>query len=187
MKYLIRFLVICILTFGYSFLCMSMLDVSKKRVKAYSVNQDNLKISNNFIEDLSSSDFDNDILGKVNIPKIGIYNNLYKIDSPLNTVDKNIEVLKSSDMPDVKGGNFILASHNGLSSIAYFHDLNKLEVGDDVYISYNGVDYRYFIHHIYDVMKTGKVEIKRDKSKSAITLITCKGEDKQLVVIGYLK
>lgn len=186
MKYLFRFLVISFLVFGYSFLCVSMSDVSRKNVKAYSVNKDNLKTSNNY-EELSESTLDDDILGKVNIPKIGISNNLYKLNSPLNTVEKNIEVLKSSNMPDVKGGNFILASHNGLSTIAYFHNLNKLEVGDDVYISYNGVDYRYYIDHIYDVMKTGKVEIKRDKSKSTITMITCKGEDKQLVVIGYLK
>ena len=39
---------------------------------------------------------------------------------------------------------------------------------------------------IYEVLKTGKVSIKRDKNKSTITMITCKGSDKQLVVIGYL-
>lgn len=186
MKYLFRFLVISFLVFGYSFLCVSMSDVSRKNVKAYSVNKDNLKTSNNY-EDLSKNTLDNEILGKVDIPKIGISNNLYKLDSSLNTVEKNIEVLKNSDMPDVKGGNFILASHNGLSPIAYFHNLNELVVGDDVYVSYNGANYRYYVDHIYDVMKTGKVEIKRDKSKSTITMITCKGDDKQLVVIGYLK
>ena len=159
-----------------------MYGLSQKSVKAYSVNKDSLKISSNNVQV-----FEDDVLGMIRIPKIDIDNKLYKIGSPENNVDKNIEVLSSSSMPDVSGGNFILASHNGFSPIAYFHNLNKLEIGDIVYVFYNGVDYRYEISDIYDVIKTGKVEIKRDKSRNAITMITCKGEDKQLVVIGYLK
>ena len=52
---------------------------------------------------------------------------------------------------------------------------------------YKGVDYNYKIAKIYDVFKTGNVAIYRDKDKKAVTLITCLGNDKQLVVIGYLK
>ena len=125
-------------------------------------------------------------IGTINISKINLNNNLYSINSKLNTVDKNIEVLKSSDMPDVNNGNFILAAHSGFSSIAYFYNLYKLDIGDEVIINYNNRKYVYHISKIYDVMKTGKVSIKRDKNKRAITMITCKGKDKQLVVIGYL-
>ena len=78
-------------------------------------------------------------IGTINISKINLNNNLYSINSKLNTVDKNIEVLKSSDMPDVNNGNFILAAHSGFSSIAYFHNLYKLDIGDEVIIGSGSV------------------------------------------------
>ena len=129
---------------------------------------------------------ENDIIGYIKIGEIGLYKELYDLNSPENTVEKNIEILDTSDMPDVIGGNFILAAHSGFSSIAFFHDLNRLEIGDDIRVIYNNTNYDYAIGNIYEVPKTGKVAIKRTKDISAITLITCLGDDKQLVVIGYL-
>ena len=126
-------------------------------------------------------------LGIIEIPKINLKRYLYKTTSTLNDVDKNIEVLKSSQMPDFKNGNLILAAHNGNSSVGHFRYLYKLVLGDEVIINYNNQTYVYEVSKIYDVLKTGKVAIKRDKSKNAITLITCLGSDRQLVVIGYLK
>ena len=52
---------------------------------------------------------------------------------------------------------------------------------------YNPIVYVKKQETIYDVLKTGKVAIKRDKNQQTITLITCQGSDRQLVVIGYLK
>ena len=126
-------------------------------------------------------------LGIIEIPKINLQKRLYDINSYQNDVNKNIEILDSSDMPNVLGGNLILAAHNGNTSVGYFRNLHKLKLGDEVNISYNDVNYTYEITKIYDVLKTGKVNIKRDKSKTTITLITCLGNDRQLVVIGYLK
>ena len=128
-----------------------------------------------------------DYLGIIEIPKINLQKRLYDINSYQNDVNKNIEILDSSDMPNVLGGNLILAAHNGNTSVGYFRNLHKLTLGDEVNISYNDVNYTYEITKIYDVLKTGKVNIKRDKSKTTITLITCLGSDRQLVVIGYLK
>ena len=126
-------------------------------------------------------------LGVIQIPKINLTRNLYKMNTFQNNVDKNIEVLKSSDMPDVKNGNFILAGHNGNTAAGHFRNLHKLTLGDEVIVSYDNKNYSYEVSKIYDVLKTGTVAIKRDKSKNAITLITCLGSDRQLVVIGYLK
>lgn len=125
-------------------------------------------------------------LGVIQIPKINLKRYLYDIDSSQNNVNRNIEILKISDMPNVRGGNFILAGHNGNTSAGHFRNLYKLSLGDEVIINYNGVNYNYKISKIYDVLKTGSVAIKRDKSKSTITLITCLGSDRQLVIIGYL-
>lgn len=126
-------------------------------------------------------------LGVIEIPKINLKRYLYKVDAYQNNVNKNIEVLKSSDMPDVKEGNLILAGHNGNTSVGYFRNLHKLSLGDDIIVNYKGKSYNYEVSKIYDVLKTGTVAIKRDKNKNTITLITCLGSDRQLVVIGYLK
>lgn len=126
-------------------------------------------------------------LGIIKIPKINLQKRLYDINSYQNNVNKNIEILSDSDMPNVLGGNFILAGHNGNTAVGYFRNLHKLKLGDEVNIIYNDVNYTYEIAKIYDVFKNGKVSIKRDKSKTTITLITCLGNDRQLVVIGYLK
>ena len=126
-------------------------------------------------------------LGVIEIPKISLKRYLYKIEVDQNDVNKNIEVLKSSDMPDVKGGNLILAGHNGNTSAGHFRNLHKLSLGDDIIVNYKGKSYNYEVSKIYDVLKTGTVAIKRAKNKNTITLITCLGSDRQLVVIGYLK
>ena len=125
-------------------------------------------------------------IGKIRIPKINLDNNLYDIDSKLNTTEKNIQVLKSSDMPNVENGNLILASHSGEASISYFKNLDKLEINDEIIVNYNNINYNYKVSNIYEVAKTGKIGIKRDKNKKTLTLITCKGDFKQLVVICYL-
>lgn len=145
------------------------------------------KISKSIDNAVSNVDtHDNSYFARILIPKIDLDNYLYPLGSDENNVDKNIEILKESSMPD-QGGNLILAAHNGLGKVAYFRNLHKLSISDEVIISYNGVDYKYVISDKYDVLKTGKVAIKRDKSRTSITLITCLGEDRQLVVIGYLR
>ncbi len=128
----------------------------------------------------------NDYMGIIYIPKISLKRYLYDLDSKKNNVDKNIEVLEGSSMPNVAGSNLILAGHNGNTAVGYFRYLYKLSLGDLITINYQGVNYNYKVAKIYDVFKTGKVNIYRDKSKKTLTLITCLGNDKQLVVIGYL-
>lgn len=124
----------------------------------------------------------------IEIPKIDLYKGLYNLDSKYNNVAYNIEILKESDMPNVTNGNFILASHNGNSSVSYFEKLTNLNLFDDVYIYYENVKYNYQITDFYEVNKNGIIEIKREHDETVIVLITCKKntKDKQLVYVGNL-
>ena len=65
-------------------------------------------------------------------------------------------------MPNIENGNLILASHSGTSNISYFKNLYKMQEGNKIYIYYSGIKYVYVLNNIYDVNKTGEVEIKRD-------------------------
>ncbi len=143
-----------------------------------------LSISNSINLNIAETTIQNPIL---EIPKINLKQEFYPNDKEKNNVDKNIQVIETSKMPNIKGGNLILASHSGSSDIAYFKNLDKLTINDTAYIYYQNKKYKYVISKIYDVEKTGYVNIQRNKNKQTLTLITCKkNTNKQTIFIGYL-
>ena len=116
-------------------------------------------------------------IGYLEIPKIKFKRGFYNIESTLNTVETNIEIIKGSDMPDVTNGNLIIAGHSGTGWKAFFKDLYKLEVGDEAIVTYAGINYKYKITNIYKEKNTGTVSIKRNYDKTTLTLITCTKDD----------
>lgn len=109
------------------------------------------------------------------------------VDSTKNfrSINYAISVDRTSNYPN-EYGNFILYAHSGNSSIAYFKNLNKVNVNDDVYVYLNGIKYHYVIYDKYDIKKTGKTVINRPTNDKNITLITCNQNRKgfQIVLIG---
>ena len=123
----------------------------------------------------------------IKIPKIGLEKGLASKGSYWNNVNRNIEILSESDMPDVENGNVILAGHSGNSGVSYFRKLNKLQNDDTVSIVYNGKEYKYKMVNSYEIEKNGYAHIVRNAEKSTLTLITCKhNTNKQIVVICEL-
>ena len=116
-------------------------------------------------------------IGYLEIPKIKFRRGFYNIDSSLNTVEANIEIIQGSVLPNVTNGNLIIAGHSGTGWKAFFKDLYKLEVGDEANVTYGGLTYRYKITNIYQEPNTGKVSIKRNHDKTTLTLITCTKDD----------
>lgn len=123
----------------------------------------------------------------IKIPKIGLEKGLASKGSYWNNVNRNIEILSESDMPDVENGNVILAGHSGNSGVSYFRKLNKLQNDDTVSIVYNGKEYKYKMVNSYEIEKNGYAHIVRNAEKNTLTLITCKhNTNKQIVVICEL-
>ena len=116
-------------------------------------------------------------IGYLEISKINFRRGFYNINSSLNNVDANIEIIKGSDMPDVTNGNLIIAGHSGTGWNSFFRNLYKLELGDEAIITYAGLNYRYKITNIYKEQNTGTVSIKRNYDKTTLTLITCTKDD----------
>lgn len=127
-------------------------------------------------------------IGYLEIPKINLKRGFVNPNSPDNDVSKNIQIIKSSDMPDVNKGNFILAAHSGTAYISFFNTLYMLNEGDYAYVTYNGVKYIYKITKIYLQDKTGQIGIYRDSNKTTLTLVTCTKDDKnhQTIYIAEL-
>lgn len=124
-------------------------------------------------------------LAVLKIPKVNLERGFYDKNSSLNNVDYNILFHSNSDYPDKLNGNVILASHSGTSSISYFKNLYKLELGDEASINYKNTTYTYKVVNIYKEEKDGTIAIYRNKEKSTLTLITCTKDDntKQTVYI----
>lgn len=121
------------------------------------------------------------------IPKINFERGLVSKDSKYNDIKYGVEILKESDSPEVINGNVILAAHSGTASNSYFRNLDKLNVGDEASIIYNGKTYIYKFVKIYDIEKNGQAIIKRDNNISSLTLITCRhNTNKQIVLIAEL-
>lgn len=126
-------------------------------------------------------------IGVLEIPKINIKRGFLNIKDKGNNVNKNLQVIKGSDMPNVKNGNLIIAAHSGNSYISYFKNLHKLSNDDVAYVYFNNIKYTYKVAGKYDAKKNGKVTIHRDNKKNTLTLITCSQTDKTKQIVYILE
>lgn len=155
---------------------------SDMNLQVYNIDKNVLQLNTNDIEEKQEEKkeeekIDSYYIGTLEISKINLSKGFVNPDSLDNTVSKNLEIVKTSDMPDKKHGNFILAAHSGTSYISYFRDLYKLVVGDIATIKYKGVIYTYKIRKIYLQDKTGTIGIYRNMNKTTLTLVTCTQDD----------
>ncbi len=142
-------------------------------LRATSDNKESNKIINNYVAVLI-------------IPKLNFKRGLYEQHSPESELSKNIIFLDSSDMPNKENSRVIIVGHSGDTSNAYFKYLYKLKYKDILYLYFNGVKYSYQISDIYDIKKNGTLALESNKDKKTLTLVTCKGSNKQLVIISTL-
>lgn len=125
-----------------------------------------------------------DLLGRVEIPKIKVSENIYSMDSSKNQVDQHVSILKGSILPYQDSNSIIfLAAHSGSGKVAYFKDLNQLKLGDFVYFYYQKVQYTYQVTKMFELKKDGDIELTKS-SNQQLVLTTCSptNQDKQLVV-----
>ena len=155
-------------------------------------NEENLPTNNienkAIVNKKSTINVENNYIAVLEIPKINIKRGLLAIDNKYNNIEYNITILKGSDYPDVENGNFILASHSGTGRIAFFSNLNKLNIDDYVYVYYKKIKYTYKVNNKYLAEKNGTLKLSASHEKSIITLTTCdpNSKSKQLIVGGEL-
>lgn len=118
------------------------------------------------------------------IPKIKLERGLVNPNSVFNDIKYNVEIIGKSLLQKEIDKDLVLAAHSGNSKISYFRNLDKLDINDEVEIDYMGKTYIYRVSNVYDVLKTGKVNLTRDENKETLTLITCRhNTNKQIIVV----
>lgn len=118
------------------------------------------------------------------IPKINLKNGLVETTKNFDSINYAISIDKNSNYPN-ENGNFILYAHSGSSRIAFFKNLNKVDINDNVIVYYEGIKYTYQITNKYEIEKNGKLKVFKYEGKKLITLLTCiSNTNKQVVLIG---
>lgn len=139
----------------------------KKEISSYEITQTEITYQekSNIVKITSSP------LGYLTIPKLQLHLPWYSLNDEENTVSRNVQFIKSN-LPDIKNGNFILAAHSGNSNVSYFKNLQLLEIGDVIFITYQGKTYTYEMIHSYEVLKKS-FNMIRPTNETTLTLITC--------------
>ena len=149
--------------------------ISNSKIKVNVVSIDN--------ENTIDNEEANNYLGIISIPKINLEQGFYGIDNPMNNVDKNIELISNSNMPDVENGTLILAAHSGNDRVSYFNKLYKLNIDDEIEIIYNKSKYLYKLIDIYEVEKTGSITLHNINNITSLVLVTCINFNDNLQVV----
>lgn len=171
---------------------LSVILISTKYINLYLKEKDNdIKVKEYIDNNMDSVKDDkkldtNNYAGVLEIPKINLKRGFLSKTDTNNNVNKNIEILKDSDLPDTENSNVILASHSGNSSVSFFKDLHLLENDDVIYLYYNRIKYEYVVINVEEVKKTGYIQINKDNTEKLLTLITCKDDYFQIIITSKL-
>ena len=129
------------------------------------------------------------------IPKIDI--NLPYSTGGAETMERGAWWRKPENGNPKDGGNFVLSAHRFIMGLtpqqtlrkSPFYNIDKLTVGDEIIIDYNGVRYNYVISEKQSV-KPDAVEIEQRTDQPKLTLYSCTlggANDGRDVIIAKLK
>ena len=156
--------------------CLLIYD-NEKDIKSISTTNLERNTNTSYISTVSKEE-NNEIIGTLTIDKLNLSKDIYDINSSHNNVDENVTILND----DIN--LIVLAAHSGPGYIAFFNDLDKLELNDIVNLTYNNNNLVYKVTNIEEQAKDGNIEInKTDKQRLILTTCSKKDKGKQLVVI----
>ena len=149
---------------------------SEKDIKSISTANLERNTNTSYISTVNK-DANDEIIGTLTIDKLNLSKNIYNINSSHNNVEENVTILND----DIN--LIVLAAHSGPGYIAFFNNLDKLELNDTVNLTYNNKNLVYKVTNIEEQPKDGTIEInKTDKQRLILTTCSKKDKTKQLVV-----
>ncbi|MEK7168719.1 MAG: sortase [Patescibacteria group bacterium] len=147
-------------------------DQNKERV-------DFTKASTWFPTDSSNKDFSNSKVSfyTISIPKLKIENAIVSIGG--EDLSKNLVQYPGTALPG-KNGNAVIFGHsilpifyNPKNYMAIFSTLPTLKNGDDIFVEYDGVSYKFKVEEIFEIYPTDIQILEQNNSDSFLTLVTC--------------
>ena len=125
----------------------------------------------------------NNKYGEIIIDKINLNEELFPINSDENTIERHVSILKDSTKELI-----IIAAHSGTGPLAYFQNLDKLEINDEIILVIKNKQSIYKVKDIWEEKKNGHININKEKTNQLI-LTTCSPnkEGYQLVINCIIK
>ncbi|MBI2357087.1 sortase [Candidatus Dojkabacteria bacterium] len=132
------------------------------------------------------------------IPKIGANSvvipnvNAYAEREYTSALTKGVAHAKGTALPNEKGNTFLFA-HSAVNFYeqrkynVYFYLINKLEKGDEIYLSYKGTVYKYSVREVKIFSPTDVKYLGKYKDRDTVTLMTCWPAGfnfKRVIVVG---
>jgi len=113
----------------------------------------------------------------VSIPKLSIENAIVRIGG--EDLSKNLVHFGGTALPG-KVGNSVIFGHSILPQfynpedyLSIFSLLPTLSPGDEIFISFDGVEYQYRIENMFEVLPTDVFVLDQKTNDSYISLVTC--------------
>ena len=123
--------------------------------------------------DLTVWGFEDNMVGYIEIPRMGIKLPLYLGASELNMSKGAVHLTETSLPIGGKNTNCVIAAHRGYSRAAMFRDIEELQIGDQIHITnlWETLIYRVVECKVINPNETSEVLIQ--KERDLVTLITC--------------
>lgn len=124
-------------------------------------------------------------------PKIDSKVDFYTVSIPKLKIDKAVVAIGGEDLsknlvqyPGTalpgKNGNAVIFGHsilpifyNPKNYMAIFSTLPTLKTGDDIYIEYDSISYKFKVEELFEIYPTDIQILEQNPSDSFITLVTC--------------
>lgn len=142
-------------------------------------NGDFTKASNWFPEASKSKDFNSSKVSfyTISIPKLKIENAVVAIGG--EDLTKNLVQYPGTALPG-KNGNAVIFGHsilpifyNPKNYTSIFSTLPTLKEGDDIFIDYDGVSFKFRVEELFEIYPTDIQILEQNPTDSFISLVTC--------------
>lgn len=123
--------------------------------------------------DLSEYGIDNNVIGYINIPKMNIELPILLGANSSNMLKGAVHLTETSYPIGGINTNSVIAGHRGYGRATLFRHIEKLEIGDEIYIKNFREELTYVVYDIKIIEPDDVSELKVKNGEDIITLITC--------------
>lgn len=150
--------------------------LQKENQKLYEDMQNNLVDPFSYEQpaiDLSEYGIYNNVIGYINIPKMNVELPILLGANSANMLKGAVHLTETSYPIGGINTNSVIAAHRGYGKASLFRNIEKLEVGDEIFIKNFKEELTYVVYDIKIIEPDDVSELKVQDGEDIITLITC--------------
>lgn len=151
-------------------------DLQEENQKLYEDMQNNLVDPFSYEQpaiDLSEYGIYNNVIGYINIPKMNVDLPILLGANSSNMLKGAVHLTETSYPIGGINTNSVIAGHRGYGRATLFRHIEKLEIGDEIYIKNFKEELTYVVYDIKIIEPDDVSELKVKNGEDIITLITC--------------